>query len=223
MTLRVIGVGVFLLCATAVTAAPVADDGVPLICSLTLYQETVNGEEIAVDVDLAESELTAAAAILALVEELLALDEEAVERILLLGVEHDRDVAELELKRQRLLLERKEAEIDQYENVCLPADPDESASDRRARLDDARRRYLQADCHRIGKELAIAEVNLAYDSEVLISVRDLRVNRVATEQQVIRAERDVEMAGKRVEHHRRRVQACVDSGAAGGVMPRLDP
>jgi hypothetical protein len=153
----------------------------------------------------------------------MALDEEAVERIVYLAAKHNRDVAELETKRQRLLLVRKEAEIDQYESVCLPAAADESAADRRARLDDARRRYLQADCHRIGKDLAIAEVNLAFDSEFLISVRDLRANRVATQQDVIRAERDVEQSGKRVEHHRRRVQACVDSGAGGGVMPRLDP
>ncbi len=221
MTLRIVGVGVFLLCATIVTGAAIANDGVPPICSLTLHQEKVNGEELAVAVDLAESELTAAESSFALVEELL--ENDAVERIVYLAVKHDRDVAELELKRQRLLLKRKEAEIDQYDSVCLPADADESATDRRARLDDARRRYLQADCHRIGKDLAIAEVDLTFGSEFLVSVRDLHTHSVATQQDVIRAERDVEMARKRVERHRQRVQACVDSGAAGGVMPRLDP
>ena len=30
------------------------------------------------------------------------------------------------------------------------------------RLDRARRAYLQADCHRIGKDLAIAEVDMAH-------------------------------------------------------------
>jgi hypothetical protein len=40
---------------------------------------------------------------------------------------------------------------------------------------------------------------------------------VATAQDVIRAERDVEMARKRVERHGPRVRECVSSGAAAGV------
>ena len=72
------------------------------------------------------------------------------------------------------------------------------------------------DCHRIGKDLAIAEVDLAYRNELLASVRDLRKHNEATRQDVIRAERDIEMAGKRVDHQGRRVRECVSSGVASG-------
>ncbi len=214
MALRRIGLTVSILCAVVVTGVATADETVPSICPLILHQERVDGEERELAVDLAESRLTAAAAIFTLVEELL--ENDAVERMVYLTVKHDHDVAEIELKRQRLLLKRKEAEIDQYASVCSPAGSDETEADRRAGFDDARRRYLQADCHRIGKELAIAEVDLAYRSEVLASVRDLRKHAVATRQDVIRAELDVDMARKRVEGQRRRVQECVDSGVAGG-------
>ena len=214
MALRRIGLTVSILCAVVVTGVATADETVPSICPLILHQERVDGEERELAVDLAESRLTAAAAIFTLVEELL--ENDAVERMVYLTVKHDHDVAEIELKRQRLLLKRKEAEIDQYASVCSPAGSDETEADRRAGFNDARRRYLQADCHRIGKELAIAEVDLAYRSEVLASVRDLRKHTVATRQDVIRAELDVDMARKRVEGQRRRVQECVDSGVAGG-------
>ncbi len=214
MALRRIGLTVSILCAVVVTGVATADETVPSICPLILHQERVDGEERELAVDLAESRLTAAAAIFTLVEELL--ENDAVERMVYLTVKHDHDVAEIELKRQRLLLKRKEAEIDQYASVCSPAGSDETEVDRRAAFDDARRRYLQADCHRIGKELAIAEVDLAYRNEVLASVRDLRKHAVATRQDVIRAELDVDMARKRVEGQRRRVQECVDSGVAGG-------
>ncbi len=214
MALRRIGLTVSILCAVVVTGVATADETVPAICPLILHQERVDGEERELAVELAESRLTAATASFTLVEELL--ENDAVERMVYLTVKHDHDVAEIELKRQRLLLKRKEAEIDQYASVCSPAGSDETEADRRAGFDDARRRYLQADCHRIGKELAIAEVDLAYRSEVLASVRDLRKHAVATRQDVIRAELDVDMARKRVEDQRRRVQECVDSGVAGG-------
>ena len=49
---------------------------------------------------------------------------------------------------------------------------------------------------------------MAYLLEVLASVRDLRANSVATRQDVILAEHDVDSARKRLEQTKPRVEGC---------------
>ena len=197
------------LCALIVSSVTTAAVDVHPICPLVLHQEQVNREERELAVDLAVSHLAASESIFTLVDQLWK--DDAVERMVYLTVKHDHEVAEIEVRRQRLLLKRQEAVVEQYTSVCSPAGAEETAAGRPARLDEARRLYLQVDCHRIGKDLAIAEVDLTYLSELLASVRDLRKHEVATRLDVIRAERDLEMARKRVDHQGRRVQECVKS------------
>lgn len=208
-----LGVTASILCALLPAAA--AGEPAHPICPLIVHQERVDGEERELEVELAESRRAAAQSIFDLVDQLW--QSETVERIVYLAAKHERDVAELEVTRQRLLLERQEAVVEQFEIVCLPPGSGESAAQRSDRLGDASRRYLQADCHRIGKDLAIAEADLIFRHEVLKSLRDLRENDVGTLQDVIRAERDVETARERVDRHRRRVGACEGSGAASGA------
>ena len=69
-------------------------------------------------------------------------------------------------------------------------------------------RYREADCDALATAKAIAEVNLAFSRELLANVLDLRENHVATRQDVIVAERDVELSRKRLEDATRRVAAC---------------
>lgn len=204
MRTRRLGVIAPILIALSVPSVAVADETFRLLCPLVLQQEQVDREEIELEIELADSRLAAAESIFALVDQLW--ETHMVERLVYLAAKHGRDVAEIEVKRQRLLEKRQEAEIEQFEIVC---------SGKTSGLEEARRRYRQADCHRIGKDLAIAEVDLAYRSEVLESIRDLRESNVTTQQAVIRAERDVELARERVDHQRRRVEACVASGIAG--------
>ena len=197
-----------MLAALIVSLPAAAADSLHAICPLAVQQERVNREERELAVEIAEARLAAEESIFSLVDQLWKND--AVERIVYLISKHDRDVAAIEVKRRQLLLKRQEAEVEQLEITC-------SSQGSSADLESAHRRYLQADCHRIGKELAIAELDLAFLSEFLASVQDLRKHGVATAQDVIRAERDVEMARKRVERHGPRVQECVSSGAAAGL------
>jgi len=188
-------------------AFPAHADASRALCELHLHQGKVRLDERTLDIELARSRSEAAEAIFKLVDQLWAND--AVKRIVYVAAKHDRDVGQLELKRRELLSIRQEAEVEYHASLC---DAD-VASEVRGR---ARARYEQADCHRIGKELAIAELGLAYHNELLASVLDLRENAVGTAQDVIRARRDVEFASHRVEHHARRVEACTQSGASAG-------
>jgi hypothetical protein len=70
------------------------------------------------------------------------------------------------------------------------------------------RRYREADCKVRALDIAVVEVNLAHHRENLASVLDLRENDVASRQQVILAERDVELMLKRFEQARQRAARC---------------
>ena len=181
-----------------------------LLCGLTMERSQVAVDEYALAAEIAVTERETAAEIFALVDELW--EAQAVDRRLYLTAKRDRDVTAIQVKRRQLQLERAKAARDQYAAVCSSArtTPD------RQQLERALARYRQLDCHRIGKDLAIAEVELDYAREILASVRELRVEDVATRQDVIRAERDLEQQEIRVRRQRARVEACKASGAAAG-------
>lgn len=207
MRVRCLGVAASILSALAAASAVTADNVEHPECALILHEERAELEQWELAVKLAESRLAAAESIFALVDELWK--DELIEQFLHLTAKHERDVAVIDVKRRKLLLKRQDALIEQFEIICSPPADKQAESDRVARREEARRRYLQADCHSIGKDLAIAEVDLAYHTEVLASVNDLRENGVATRQDVIRAEEDVELALQRIRHHAPRVQACI--------------
>ncbi len=209
-----LGLSVAILSALVMSSVTTADESAHPICPLVLHQERVHRVERELAVDLVVLRAAAAESIFTLVDQLW--ENDAVERMVYLTAKHDRDVAEIEVKRQRLLLKRQEAEVEQYASVCSTSGSEETAADRRARRSEAHRQYLQVDCHRIGKDLAIAEVDLTYSRDVLASVRNLRKHNAATPQNVIHAERDVETARKRVDHQGRLVRECVNSGVASG-------
>ena len=214
MRIRCLGVAASILSALAPATAATADTIEHPLCVLILHQERVELEERELAVDLALSRSNAEESIFALVDALWK--DDLIERIGYLTAKHNKDVAVIHVKRRELLLKRQDALIEQLASICPPSGDREIEVDRGARREDAHRRYLQADCHRIGKDLAIAEVDLAYLTEFLANVKDLRENDVATRQEVIRAEEQVELARKRVEHQVPRVQACSDTGATAG-------
>ena len=202
-----LGCAVGYLCTTTLAHAHGERD---LLCSIVRHQQQIHLEQAQLAARLAESRSAAADAIFALVDELRAND--AVEPMVHLRAKFDRDSTVVEQKRQALLVKRQEAEVERYRLLCESPREGNAAAHRR----EAVRLYRLADCHRIGKLLALAELELAYRQELLTSVRELRAGSVATQQDLIRAERDVELAQLRVTHHRPRVEACIASGDADG-------
>ena len=183
----------------------VAEDPSHPLCRLLLREEQSERDDLELDVGLAGAELTAAEEIFKLLDRLWK--DDAVERILFLAGKHKRDAAKIEQEHRALLVERQEALIDQYRLLC-DASSGEISEEKRAAVERMYLRYLGLDCDRLAKEVAIAQVDLAYQQEVLKSVRDLRENSVATRQDVVLAERNVELARKRNEQGSRRVETC---------------
>jgi hypothetical protein len=182
------------------------DDPSHPFCRLLLLEERNEREDLELAVDLAASDLAAAEQIYQLFEGLWKAD--AVERLLYLRGKHSRDVSKLDHERLLLLLERQDALIDQLRLACSETSSEKLSQDERSAYDRAHARYLKADCGRLTKETAIARVDLTYLQEVLHSVRDLRENDVATRQEVIVAERNVEQARKRLAQGGLRTARC---------------
>lgn len=179
------------------------------LCELSLLRVVSEREQCELEIELARAELAATTEIHALIDALWQKD--AIQRVLWLTARHARDVAQVELKRQELLLERYEAEHDYLASLC--------AGGKKPRA-ESRARWEQAECHRLGKELAIAALDLAFHTALLDSANDLRQGDVATRQDVILAELAVARASERVESYRPRVEACVSSGKAAGGAAR---
>lgn len=187
----------------------------PRICQLVLHEEEIERDDLELGLRTARSEKSAAQRIYLLVHALW--EKEAIEEIVYLRALHDRDATEADHDRARHLLRRQEALLEQYRRICadLSGRSGDPAAARRAAR-QALEEYRQADCEALDAARRSAAADLAFSQSWLESVQDLRRNDVATAQDVIRAERDVEVARESMEQYGLRVESCrAEAGGAG--------
>ena len=187
-----------LLSATPVTA----QEGFAGLCALFAEQNRVGLEDVELEVRQEEIRLAVAEEIYQLLEDLWTND--LVERLPYLGVKHRRDVARLSLERTRHQVNRQQAVADQYLHACTGQT---ESSDGRS-LEEIQQQYLDAECEVRALDVAIFEVDLEYQREVLDSAQSLRQNDIASRQQVLFAERDVGLTVAQLEQARRRISLC---------------
>lgn len=183
-----------------------AQDGFAGLCPLFLQQRQIELEDFELAAALDEVRLEVAEEIFVLIDGLWQND--LVERLPYLGVKHRRDVAEIDLERARRRLGRQQAVVEQYRLACSAPSAQEQTSDDRRTLEAAHRRYLDADCDLRTLDVALFEVDLEYYQEILESAVDLRQNDIASRQQVLFAEQDVESTLKQLEQARQRLARC---------------
>ena len=185
-----------------------------LLCRSLLLEEERALSDLQLEVDLARSRESAAGKIFDLLERLRRNGH--VERMSYLAGKHDRDIAALAVRRWEVKVQRQDALLQQYRAVCGAVDGGSSLSgERRAEGEVAARRYISLDCDIRILDVSIHEVDLAYQKELKDSVQELRRGEVATAQDVIVAERNLEMAGQRLEQARRRNATCQAELQAG--------
>jgi hypothetical protein len=184
-----------------------------LLCPLVLEEERLERDDLDLSVRLAFSQMQAAERIHVLLDDLWS--RKAVERLVYLRGKHNRDTAVIGHDRARFMLERQEAALEQYRLACQAYPARDAASDSiPAGMEGTLRRYRRANCDVLGADERLAGADLSFFEEVLVSARDLRASDVGTEQDVILAERDVEMARTRQQQMRTRVERCrLEAGA----------
>jgi hypothetical protein len=184
----------------------VAQEGFAGLCPLFLQQEQTELEDLELTVRLDETGLEVAEEIFFLVDGLW--QNEIVQRLPYLAVKHSRDAAEIGLERSRRQLDRQQAVVEQYHLVCPAPSEGQQTSDARGALEEAYQRYLDADCEVRVLDVAVFEVDLEYQEDVLESALALRQDDIASRQQVLFAERDVQSTLKQLEQARQRVARC---------------
>jgi len=189
-----------------VPAAAAATDPSRSMCLFLVERERSDRDDLALEVDLARSRLSAAQQIFDLLDGLWG--EQAVERLLWLAGRHERDVARLEQSLAQQRLARQEAVVDQYAAYCAALVEGDAGKARGEALQERFTDYRRAECDGLATRAEIASVDLDYQKEWRASILDLRENNVATRQDVIRAERDVEMADRRLAALRARAASC---------------
>jgi hypothetical protein len=196
----------FLLLAAGASALATPQGG-PLVCELVLAEERLERDDLELNVQLMLSEREAAAKIFDLVEALWK--NEAIQEIVFLRAKHERDATRIDHDRARHALEQKEASLEHLAAACeAPGGSGSKADTARRKAEKAFERYRLASCEVLADDERRAATDLLFSEALLESVRDLRANNVATEQDVILAQRDVEKVSKRLEQSHRRVESC---------------
>ncbi|MEE2776754.1 MAG: hypothetical protein VYE73_08320 [Acidobacteriota bacterium] len=183
-----------------------AQDSLYELCPLLLFERESELDELALAIQLDETRL-------ALAEEIFVLQNglwknDMVERLTYLEAKHHRDVAAVSLERARWRLERQQAVVRQFRLGCAGVSEEDKAQQRTLAIKEAHRRYLAADCEVRALDVAVVEVNLGHHQEDLKSVINLQQNDIASREQVMFAERDVEMLIEQLEQARQRAEHC---------------
>ena len=195
-----------LTCALLGRLPVLAQDEFAALCPFFLHERQSELEDLELAIQLDQTRLELAEEIFVLLDGLWKND--AVQRLVYLAGKHHRDVAKVSLERARRRLERQQAVVEQYGLICSTLFTAEGAAEQRRALEQAYQRYLEADCEVRVLDVAVIEVNLGHHQENLKSALDLRRNDVASQQQVILAERDVELMLKQLAHTRQRAAGC---------------
>ncbi len=184
----------------------VAQEGFAGLCPLFLQQEQTELEDLELAIQQDETRLEVAEEIFVLLDGLWQND--LVERLPYLGVKHRRDAEEISLERARRRLDRQQAVVEQYRLACSTPLGQEQVSDDRRALEEAYQRYLDADCELRVLDVAVFEVDLEYHQEILQSAVELRQSDIASRQQVLFAEQDLQLTLTQLEQARQRTARC---------------
>jgi len=195
-----------LACALVPARPAVAQDALAGLCPVLLHQERIDMEDLALEVSAEETRLKVADELFVLVDEMWRND--LFQRLPYLGVKHRRDAASIALDRARRLLERQQAVVAQYALACSDSTADGPPSEVPQTLEEALERYLGADCAVRTLDVQAYQVDLEYYREVAQSSRDLRSSDIASRQQVLFAEQDVELTEQLLAQAQQRVARC---------------
>ena len=195
-----------LVCALATPLPASAQEGFDGLCALLLHESQVELEDSGLAVSNNETRLAVDQEIFELVDGMWQND--LIERLPYLAIKHRRDVSEVTLQQSLLRRERQQASLDQYRISCLSGSEQQETGEDSGTIDEARERYITAECSLRELDVQVAQINLEYHEVLLESQQSLRQNDIASRQQVLFAERDVEFDRQALTLAEQRVATC---------------
>lgn len=192
------------LFAMSAPGSATAQEGFPALCALLTHQARIELEDLELAVATDVTRLEVDERIFALLDELW--QNELIERLIYQAVKHRRDSSAISVQVGQARVSRQQAVLEQHRLACREA----GAGDTSASLADLQAGYDTADCSIRQLEVQQFEVDLAYQQEVLTSARNLRQSDIASVQQVLTAERDVDLTQQRLELAMERAARCAE-------------
>ncbi len=181
-----------------------AQEGFAALCALLTHQAQVQLEDLELAVETDATRLAVDERIFGLLDELW--ENELIERLIYKAVKHRRDSSAISLRTSRYRAERQQAVLEQHHVACSTADHDDGTE--HGALEQLQRDYDAAECAIRGLEVEQFQVDLEYQDEVLVSAQNLRQSDIASVQQLLTAQRDVDLTAQRLELATRRAAQC---------------
>ncbi len=176
------------------------------LCPLLLHQTRTELEDLELSIQQEETRLVVAEEVFVLLDGLWQND--LVSRLPYLGAKHRRDAAAIALDLARMRFERQSVVVEQHRLACGEPTEDEPSPGERPTREEIYERYAEADCAIRELEVTAFEIDLEYDEEVLQSALDLRQSDIASRQQVLFSDRDLQLTRQRLEQARERATRC---------------
>lgn len=175
------------------------------LCTVLRDQERVELEDLEVAVQVHREEALLAEDLFEMADRLWNADLLGTAE--LLGAEYDRDAAHVVLELAQREVDRQQAVLDQYQLVCsTPSTQEDPLA--LSTMEQARERYLAADCAVRELEVALGEIDLEYQDEALTRSRELLEHDIVTRRQALFPERDLNVARYRLDLARQRAARC---------------
>jgi len=184
-----------IVCALAFAAPAAAQEGFDGLCSLFLQQQTIEVEDLEATVQMDETRLAVAEEVFFLLDGMWQND--LVERLPYRGGKYRHDVAAITLERTRAQLDRQRAAVQQYRLACSATSEGGQDADAADTAEAAYTRYMVAECAVRTLDVVLPQVHRASQQ-----------NDIASRQQVLFDERDVDLTRVQLEQARQRAGRC---------------
>ena len=166
-------------------------------CALLVSEARFDLDDLREREHLATIRLAADQAIFELIEPLW--EARSIERLRFLAAKYDRDRARLSVRRAAVASSRAAAKLEVLEGGC------EITSATGEKSPDG---FEALGCELVRKRKEMAALNLTYRKEVLESTEQLRRLELATAQELIQAQYDLDLAKSRLRSHTSRLSEC---------------
>ena len=192
-----VAVVVFVSLIAQISGPAAAETAATQTCSLLVSEARFDLEDLREQEHLTTIRLAADQAIFELIEPLWKA--QSIERLRFLAAEYDRDRARLSVRRAAVATNRAAAKLEVLEGGC------EIASTSGEKSPDG---FEALGCELVRKRKDMAALNLTYRKEVLEGTEQLRRLELATAQELIQAQYDLDLAKSRLRSHASRLSEC---------------
>lgn len=191
--------------ASAAHAQATGTSGLDLVCPLVQYERHRDLADSVADLELVENEYRARLEVFAMIEKLW--EARSVEREVYLDYKRLRDRTKVRIARLKTRIAQQTIVVEQYELTCDQV-RGEVAEGLHERIEALQAEYRRLDCELLGRDTEIAQIDYAFDRQILEATRTLAAENIKSNYELVIDEYDLSQSQARLETYRRRTALC---------------